>query len=57
MNRISLAAALIAALVLIQGHALAQAYPTKSITLLVPFPPGTGNDVIGRALEIGRAHV
>ena len=25
-----------------------QDYPSKPITLLVPFPPGTGNDVVGR---------
>ena len=26
----------------------AQDFPTKPITLLIPFPPGTGNDVVGR---------
>ncbi|MGZ5167749.1 MAG: Bug family tripartite tricarboxylate transporter substrate binding protein [Burkholderiales bacterium] len=25
-----------------------QDYPVKPITLLIPFPPGTGNDVVGR---------
>lgn len=25
-----------------------QAFPTKPITLLIPFPPGTGNDIVGR---------
>src|SRR5688572_5299348 len=25
-----------------------QDYPAKPITLLIPFPPGTGNDVVGR---------
>lgn len=35
---------------LLVGSVLAQAWPTKPITLLIPFPPGTGNDIIGRVL-------
>lgn len=27
-----------------------QAFPVKPITLLIPFPPGTGNDVVGRII-------
>jgi tripartite-type tricarboxylate transporter receptor subunit TctC len=27
-----------------------QGYPAKPITLLIPFPPGTGNDVVGRII-------
>jgi tripartite-type tricarboxylate transporter receptor subunit TctC len=30
--------------------ALAQAYPTKPIRLIIPFPPGGSNDVVGRAI-------
>ena len=41
---------MIAGGMLLAGSALAQAWPTKPITLLIPFPPGTGNDIIGRVL-------
>ena len=30
--------------------AAAQAYPTKPIRLIIPFPPGGSNDVVGRAM-------
>jgi tripartite-type tricarboxylate transporter receptor subunit TctC len=32
------------------SFALAQGYPNKPIRLIVPFPPGGGNDVIGRII-------
>jgi tripartite-type tricarboxylate transporter receptor subunit TctC len=40
---------LASALVCASGLAKAeQSYPSKPITMLIPFPPGTGNDVVGR---------
>ena len=38
---------------LIAGGAMAQAWPTKAITFVIPFPPGSGNDIIGRVLGAG----
>jgi tripartite-type tricarboxylate transporter receptor subunit TctC len=37
-------------LCLTAGSALADAYPTKPITMIVPYPPGGATDIIGRVL-------
>ena len=49
MKLSSLAAALLAASALLTGAA-AQDYPSRPITLVIPYPPGGGNDVMGRSV-------
>ena len=44
--RSTLAAALLAA----SGAVMAQAYPTKPVTVIIPFPPGGTLDIVGRML-------
>jgi tripartite-type tricarboxylate transporter receptor subunit TctC len=39
-----------AAAVVISGAAAAQAFPTKPISFIVPYGPGTGNDLIARVI-------
>jgi len=45
---IALAGGASAALFLTPGGAAAQAYPARPVTLVIPFPPGGGNDALGR---------
>jgi tripartite-type tricarboxylate transporter receptor subunit TctC len=37
-------------LALVSGVAFAQSYPSKPVRLIIPFPPGGSNDVVGRAI-------
>ena len=41
---------LAALLVPFSGVACAQSYPSKPVRLIIPFPPGGSNDVVGRAI-------
>ena len=51
-SRIPFARIVVTAALLLGGGAPSaqQEFPTKPITLLIPFPPGTGNDVVGRII-------
>ncbi len=50
-----LCASIALALAGLSAVALAQTYPTKPVRLIVPFPPGGSNDIVGRlmAQELG----
>ena len=47
----ALAAAFIAVSLLATGAASAQTYPTRNITMLVPYPPGGATDAIARIIQ------
>ena len=32
------------------GHTVAQSYPVKTVRIVVPYPPGGGNDLLGRPI-------
>ena len=40
--------------VALSAAAVAQDYPTKPVRLIVPFPPGGSNDVVGRIIASAR---
>ena len=42
---------LLAALVAFAGAAMAQAYPAKPVRVIVPYPPGSTPDIVGRTLS------
>src|SRR5437867_12797769 len=39
-------------LLCVASLALAQPYPSKAIHLILPFPPGGGNDTVARAIAL-----
>src|SRR5262245_27135327 len=50
MRRLLRAAAAAAVAVVLCGHALAHDYPTRTVTLIVPYPPGGGVDAMARVV-------
>src|SRR5262247_799964 len=50
MRSLPRAAAVAAVGMVVSGHALAQDYPTRTVTLVVPYPPGGGVDAMARVV-------
>jgi tripartite-type tricarboxylate transporter receptor subunit TctC len=50
-----LGAAAAGATIATPGDAFAQAFPSRPVTLIVPFPPGSATDAIGRAMAAAAA--
>ena len=48
--RLMLRSGLALLLVLLASVAAAQAYPTRPVRLIIPFPPGGSNDIVGRMI-------
>src|SRR5258708_4129321 len=44
------AAGLLAAMLVLTNPAAAQDYPVRPVRLIIPFPPGGSNDVVGRLI-------
>jgi tripartite-type tricarboxylate transporter receptor subunit TctC len=51
-RRLFIRAAFVAALVALAPFASAQGYPNRSITMIIPFPPGGTLDFVGRLLAL-----
>ena len=50
MNRRSIPVVIFAALNFCLGTASAQDYPAKPVRVLIPWPPGGANDIVGRVI-------